>query len=123
MLADSWTLKSCLQFSSQISNGQFYFEGNGPRYLGSALTWVKAQVKAPSGLEDATRKVIDAKFKRAELDEATLIASLNLRRGHHLKLLDALIWASACIHGWHLVTCNTKDFSPEWAGIRLPYTL
>ena len=89
----------------------------------SPITWVEAQFKAPPGLEDATREVIDANFKRIELDEATLIESLNLRRSHRLKLPDAMIWASARIHGWQLVTRNTKDFPPEWAGIRLPYTL
>ena len=89
----------------------------------SSITWVEAQVKAPLGLADATREAIDANFKRIELDEATLVESLNLRRSHRLKLPDALIWASARIHGWQLVTRNTKDFPPEWAGIRLPYTL
>ena len=89
----------------------------------SPITWAEAQVKAPPGLEGATRDVIDANFKCVELDEATLIESLNLRRSHRLKLPDALIWASARIHGWQLVTRNTKDFPPEWAGIRVPYTL
>ena len=37
--------------------------------------------------------------------------------------LTLMIWASARIQGWQLVTRNTKDFPPEWAGIRLPYTL
>ncbi len=88
----------------------------------SPITWVEAQVKAPPGLEDATRLAIDANFKRIELDEATLPESLNLRRSHshRLKLPDAMIWASARIHGWQPVTRNTKDFPP---GIRLPYTL
>ena len=89
----------------------------------SPITWVEAQVKAPPGLEDPTRQAIDANFKRIELDEATLLESLNLRRSHRLKLPDAMIWASARIHGWQLVTRNTKDFPSEWAGIRLPYTL
>jgi predicted nucleic acid-binding protein len=89
----------------------------------SPITWVEVQVNTPPGLEDATREAIDANFKRIELDEATLIESLNLRRSHRLKLPDALIWASARIHGWQLVTRNTKDFPPAWAGIRLPYTL
>ena len=81
------------------------------------------QVKAPPGLQDTAREVIDANFKRVHLDEATLIESLNLRRSHRLTKPDVLIWASARIHGWQLVTRNTKDFPPEWAGIRLPYTL
>ena len=89
----------------------------------SPITWVEAQVKAPPGLEVATRAAIDANFKRIELDEATLLESLNLRRSHRLKLPDALIWASARIHGWQLVTRNIKDFPAEMPGIRVPYTL
>ena len=81
------------------------------------------RVKAPPGLEDATREVIDANFKRVQLDEATLIESVNLRRSHRLTIPDALIWASARIHGWQLVTRDTKDFPPEWAGIRVPYMI
>ena len=89
----------------------------------SPITWVEAQVKSPPGLEDATRQAIDANFKRIELDEATLLESLALRRTHRLKLPDAMIWASARVNGWQLVTRNTKDFSPEWVGIRLPYVI
>jgi len=56
----------------------------------SPITWVEAQIKAPSVLENATREVIDANFKRVELDEATPIESLKLRRSHRLKLPDVL---------------------------------
>ena len=89
----------------------------------SPITWVEAQVKAPPGLEEATREAIDANFKRIELDEATLLESLALRRSHRLKLPDALIWASARVNGWQLVTRNTKDFPAEWAGVRVPYVI
>ena len=74
-------------------------------------------------MEDATREVIDANFKCVELDEATLTESLNLRRSHCLTTPDALIWASARVHDWQLVTRNTRDFLPEWTEIRLPYAL
>ncbi|MES2945854.1 MAG: hypothetical protein V4772_23550 [Pseudomonadota bacterium] len=43
------------------------------------------------------------------------------RRSHRLKLPNAMIWANARVNGWQLVKRNTKDFPPEWAGIRLPY--
>ena len=89
----------------------------------SPITWVEAQVKAPPGLEEQTRLAIDANFTTAELNEATLVESVNLRRSHKLKLPDAMIWACARVNGWQLVTRNTKDFSPTWMGIRLPYSL
>jgi predicted nucleic acid-binding protein len=89
----------------------------------SPITWIESQVKAPPGLEEATRDAIDANFKCVTLDEATLAESLKLRRSHRLKLPDAMIWASARVNGWQLVTRNTKDFLPTWAGIRVPYVL
>jgi predicted nucleic acid-binding protein len=89
----------------------------------SPITWVEAQVKAPQGLEDATRLAIDANFKRIEMTEAVLIESLALRRNHRLKLPDALIWACARVNGWPLVTRNTKDFAASLAGVRVPYVL
>lgn len=84
---------------------------------------MEVQVKAPPGLEDATREAIDANFKRIELNEATLTEGLNLHRTHRLKLPDAMIWASARLNGRQLVTRDRKDFPPEWAGIRLPYVI
>ena len=68
--------------------------------------------------EPSARKASRISLKRAfgsVTEEATLVESVNLRRSHRLKLRDAMIWASARIHGWQLVTRNTKDFPPEWA--------
>ncbi len=87
------------------------------------ITWIEAQIKAPSGLEAATRIAIDANFRCIDISEAILIESLALRRSHKLKLPDALIWACARVNGWPLVTRNTKDFPANWAGIRVPYVL
>jgi predicted nucleic acid-binding protein len=87
------------------------------------ITWVEAQLKAPEGLEEATRQAIDANFTRLELTDAILFESLSLSRSHHLKLPDAMIWACALGNGWPLVTRNTKDFPASWAGVRVLYTL
>lgn len=89
----------------------------------SPITWVEAQVKAPAGLEDATRQAIDALFRRLELDAATLQMALELRRTLRLKLPDALILASARVRGWTLVSRNTKDFPADMPGVRVPYQL
>ena len=89
----------------------------------SPITWVEAQVKAPPGLEMATRLAIDASFTRLDLDEKTLIEGLNLRRELRLKLPDALILASARVNGWLLVTRNTKDFPASMLGVRVPYVI
>jgi predicted nucleic acid-binding protein len=82
--------------------------------------WAKAQVKAPPRLDQATRSVIDANFKRVEMTEEILVESPALRRSYHLKLPDAMIWACARVNGWPLVTRNTKDCPASLAGVRVP---
>jgi predicted nucleic acid-binding protein len=89
----------------------------------SPITWIEAQVKAPLGLEDATRRAVDHHFQRLDLDERTLAQALTIRRDLRLKLPDALILASARVNGWLLVTRNTKDFPATMLGIRVPYGL
>ena len=61
----------------------------------SPITWIEAQVKAPQGLEEATRTVVNSHFQRLELDDQTLEEGLTIRREMRLKLPDALILASA----------------------------
>jgi predicted nucleic acid-binding protein len=89
----------------------------------SPITWLEAQVKAPPGLEDATRAAIDTTFRRLDLDTETLQRALDIRRSLRVKLPDALILASARTRGWTLVTRNTKDFPAELPGVRIPYQL
>ena len=89
----------------------------------SPITWIEAQVKAPAGLEEATRMVVNSHFQRLELDDQTLTAGLAIRRETRLKLPDALILASARVNGWLLVTRNTKDFPASMLGVRVPYEL
>jgi predicted nucleic acid-binding protein len=89
----------------------------------SPITWIEAQVKAPEGLEEATRAAVDNHFQRLELDEKTLSEGLIIRRKLRLKLPDALILASARVNGWLLVSRNTKDFPATMLGVRVPYEL
>jgi predicted nucleic acid-binding protein len=89
----------------------------------SPITWIEAQVKAPEGMQEATRAVVDKYFQRLELDEKTLSQGLLIRRELRLKLPDALILASARVNGWLLVSRNTKDFPATMLGVRVPYEL
>jgi predicted nucleic acid-binding protein len=57
------------------------------------------------------------------LDEAIAERAVSLRRSHHIKLPDAIIWATAQVHAMLLVTRNTRDFTAGDPGIRMPYRL
>ena len=61
-------------------------------------------------------------FKIVELDAQIAEVAANLRFQSRMKLMDAFILATARVHGAILVTRNTKDFSADMPGIRVPYS-
>jgi len=67
--------------------------------------------------------VFDTHFEIFPLDLAVAETAIRLRRAHHIRLPDAIIWATAKTNEAVLVTRITRDFNPEWEGIYLPYTL
>lgn len=77
---------------------------------------------APAATELETRSFLD-RFKRVGIDAKMALRAVELRRAKRLKLPDAIILASAQIHGLLLVTRNTDDFDPELPGVRMPYRI
>jgi predicted nucleic acid-binding protein len=66
---------------------------------------------------------METHFEIVALDLVVAEIAVQLRRSHHLCLPDAIIWATAKTQDVLLVTRNTKDFNPEWEGIRVPYKI
>ena len=66
---------------------------------------------------------METRFEIVALDLAVAETAVQLRRSHHLRLPDAMIWAPAQTQDAVLVTRNIKDFNPEWEGIQVPYTI
>ena len=58
-----------------------------------------------------------------EIDARIAAAAADIRHRSRMKLIDALILATAQVHGAILITRNTKDFPVNMPGIRIPYTL
>ena len=92
-----------------------------PRHRISRIVWT--EVLAGESLErrDLIRQII-APFEIVELDSRIALAAADLRYRLRIKLLDAYIFATAQVSGSILVTRNTKDFSAQMPGIRVPYT-
>lgn len=88
----------------------------------SRVVW--AEILAGEALErrDLVRQVI-APFEVVEIDARIAAAAADIRYRARMKLLDAVILATAQVNGAILVTRNTKDFPAEMPGIRIPYTL
>ena len=49
--------------------------------------------------------------------------AVGLRRGRPLTLPDAIIYATARVHGRTLATRNTRDFREGEVGVDVPYVL
>jgi predicted nucleic acid-binding protein len=88
----------------------------------SIITWMEVMVGAAGDVEVATRNFLGT-FNVMALDAEIAERAVNLRRGHHIKLPDAIILATAQTHAMLLVTRNTKDFSADDFGVRVPYRL
>ncbi len=86
----------------------------------SVVTWMEVLVGAAPDVETQTRLFLDG-FTLIELDDAVASAAVQLRRQYRLKLFDAVIWASARVHGRLLVTRDVKDFPRDDPGLRVPY--
>lgn len=88
----------------------------------SIITWMEVMVGASETSKSNTRAFL-AGFDRIELNEAVAERAVDLRRKHHMKLPDAIVWASAQTQGRLLVTRNTKDFPTDDPGVRIPYVV
>jgi predicted nucleic acid-binding protein len=88
----------------------------------SRITWMEVLVGARD--DDAQlRDFMETHFEIVALDLAVADTAVRLRRSNHLRLPDAIIWATAQTHEAVLVTRNTKDFNTDWEGIRVPYKI
>ncbi len=86
----------------------------------SIVTWMEVMVGADQMLEAQTRQVL-GNFDVIPLDNEIAERAVQLRRQHRVKWPDAVIWASANIRSLLLITRNTKDFTPDTPGVRIPY--
>lgn len=83
------------------------------RVLISRITWMEVLVGTQDQEEEAlVRDFLDTHFEIIPLDLAVAETAIHLRRQHHMRLPDAIIWATARIHAAKLVSRNTKDFKP-----------
>jgi predicted nucleic acid-binding protein len=90
------------------------------RVLISRITWMEVLAGA-QGDEAQLRDFLETQFEIIPLDLPVAEEAVRLRRAHHMRLPDAIIWATARTQDALLVSRNTKDFNPDWDGIRVPY--
>ena len=88
----------------------------------SRIAWTEVLAGEPVETRDAVERLLSP-FAVVEVDEHIARAAIAIRHGTRLKLLDALILATARVHEAVLVTRNTRDFPADQPGVRVPYSL
>lgn len=97
--------------------------GDGRRVWLSRMVWIEVLSKGTGvRLKNAERFMAGFGIDDIDAEIATRAAALRRERPR-FKSPDAIILASAQVHGRVLVTRNTKDFPAEMPGIRVPYYL
>lgn len=89
----------------------------------SLVTWMEVMTGASSPEEEAAIRGFLAAFVVLPVDTAVAEEAVGLRRGRRLKLPDAIIYATARVHGRTLATRNTRDFRDGEVGVDVPYVL
>lgn len=88
----------------------------------SLITWMEVLVGATPETEGKIRGFLNG-FQSLPIDEQVSDLAVAIRQKHRIKLPDAIVWATAQVNSRILVTRNTKDFSHDEPGIRIPYQL
>jgi predicted nucleic acid-binding protein len=88
----------------------------------SLITWMEVMVGATPETENIVRGFLSG-FVNLPIEERVSDVAVALRKQHKIKLPDAIVWATAQVNKRILVTRNTKDFSHDEPGVRVPYRI
>ncbi len=89
----------------------------------SRVTWIEALIGLSPQEHFVVRQLLNS-FSVMELNEQVAVQAVLIRQQYRrMKLPDAIIYATAQVRGLVLVTRNTRDFSEEMPGVRIPYAI
>jgi hypothetical protein len=89
----------------------------------SPITWMEVMCGALDEAEEVALRSLLATFVLLPIQGAVAEMAVRIRRERRMKLPDAIIYATAQVHGLRLVTRNTKDFPKDWVDVVVPYEL
>jgi len=89
----------------------------------SVITWIEVLAGARTAPAEESARDLLSTFHVFQVTGRVATAAVTARRERRLKLPDAIIWATARVHGLMLVTRNTKDFPADDPWIRVPYRI
>lgn len=117
-------LDSCIliDFLAGREQARAYLSGVAGAAI-SLVSWMEVMSGPASPEEEAVIRGFLAAFVVLPVDAAVAEDTVGLRRARRLKLPDAIIYATARVHGRTLVTRNNRDFRDGDAGVEVPYVL
>ena len=86
----------------------------------SIVTWMEILVGIRPNEASKVRQWLNT-FERIGVDERVAGRAVEIRRERRIRLPDAIIWASAQVHGMVLVSRNYRDFPRDAPDVRVPY--
>jgi predicted nucleic acid-binding protein len=87
----------------------------------SRIVWIEFLAGARTAEVEARRRSLLDDFELLEVDEAVSQETILIRQRTRLKLPDAIILATARVHGLLFVTRNHRDFPRREPDVRIPY--
>ena len=87
----------------------------------SRVIWIEFLVGAQTPKMRSERELIAGSFELLEVTPTVALEAVNIRQTTRLKLPDAIILATARVHGLLFVTRNARDFPRRDPDIRIPY--
>lgn len=88
----------------------------------SLITWMEILIGAEEKEQESLLRSFLHRFRIIEINQDIAERAVILRRTHHIKIPDALIWATAQFLGCLFVTRNSRDFPKNNPLIRIPYS-
>jgi predicted nucleic acid-binding protein len=89
----------------------------------SRVSWIEVLVGAADPEQMQALRAWLSRFRVVEVEESVAERAIDLRRRYRMRLPDALIWASAQVHGLILISRNIRDFPASEPGIHVPYAI
>ena len=87
----------------------------------SRIVWIEFLAGARTQQMKEERQLLLSDFELLEIDEAVSEETILIRQNTRLRLPDAIILATARVHGLLFVTRNHRDFPRREPDIRIPY--
>lgn len=86
----------------------------------STITWMEVMVGTQPENALATEVFLD-EFTVLTITPAVAKRAVQIRQTNRIQLPDAIVWATAQVNHRLFISRNTKDFSPNEPGVRVPY--